>query len=142
MYFVLLYSWFRWRWFFYGTYFRKNTVNNYTDIQCKVREATCNEPWGPATTVMTEIADATYSVWVIYLCFQTVLHIYLNIIKMVKLKNCVFSFSSIIEYGLVHTRRRDFNFIDFAFVVYHHCLFSFYPSELSLLKLWPFYGRD
>ena len=41
---------------------RKNTVNNYTDIQCKVREATCNEPWGPATTVMTEIADATYSV--------------------------------------------------------------------------------
>ncbi|KAL5260657.1 hypothetical protein ACHWQZ_G010721 [Mnemiopsis leidyi] len=40
----------------------KNTVNNYTDIQCKVREATCNEPWGPATTVMTEIADATYSV--------------------------------------------------------------------------------
>ena len=40
----------------------KNTVNNYTDIQCKVREATCNEPWGPAASVMTEIADATYSV--------------------------------------------------------------------------------
>lgn len=40
----------------------KNTVNNYTDIQCKVRAATCNEPWGPAATVMTDIADATYSV--------------------------------------------------------------------------------
>lgn len=40
----------------------KNTVNNYTDIQCKVREATCNEPWGPPASVMTEIADATYSV--------------------------------------------------------------------------------
>ena len=60
---------------------------------------------------------------------------YLNIIKIVKVKNCVFSFSSIIEYGLVHTRRRDFNFIDFVFVVYHHCLFSFYPSELSSLRL-------
>lgn len=40
----------------------KNTVNNYSEIQCKVREATCNEPWGPSTTLMTEIADATYSV--------------------------------------------------------------------------------
>lgn len=40
----------------------KNTVNNYSDVQCKVREATCNEPWGPATTLMTEISDATYAV--------------------------------------------------------------------------------
>lgn len=40
----------------------KNVVNNYTDAQVKVREATSNDPWGPSSTVMSEIADLTYNV--------------------------------------------------------------------------------
>lgn len=39
----------------------KNVVYNYTDVQRKVREATSNDPWGPSSTIMTEIADATYN---------------------------------------------------------------------------------
>lgn len=40
----------------------KNVVKNYTDAQVKVREATSNDPWGPSSTLMTEIADLTYNV--------------------------------------------------------------------------------
>lgn len=40
----------------------KNTVNNYTTIERKVREATSNDPWGPSSSLMSEVADATYNV--------------------------------------------------------------------------------
>jgi len=40
----------------------KNVVNNYSDSQVKVREATSNDPWGPSSSLMTEIADLTYNV--------------------------------------------------------------------------------
>lgn len=40
----------------------KNVVRNYTDAQVKVREATSNDPWGPSSTLMSEIADLTYNV--------------------------------------------------------------------------------
>ena len=40
----------------------KNIVKNYTDAQVKVREATSNDPWGPPSTLMSEIADLTYNV--------------------------------------------------------------------------------
>lgn len=40
----------------------KNVVNNYSNAEVKVREATSNDPWGPSSSVMTEIADATYNV--------------------------------------------------------------------------------
>ncbi|XP_077980476.1 epsin-2-like isoform X2 [Glandiceps talaboti] len=40
----------------------KNVVNNYSDSQVKVREATSNDPWGPSSSLMTEIADFTYNV--------------------------------------------------------------------------------
>ena len=40
----------------------KNVVNNYTEGEVKVREATSNDPWGPSSTLMSEIADATYNV--------------------------------------------------------------------------------
>ncbi|XP_074600014.1 epsin homolog lqf isoform X2 [Brevipalpus obovatus] len=40
----------------------KNVVKNYTEPQVKVREATCNDPWGPSSTLMSEIADLTYNV--------------------------------------------------------------------------------
>eukprot|EP00096_Caligus_rogercresseyi_P003285 TRINITY_DN1605_c0_g1_i4.p1 TRINITY_DN1605_c0_g1~~TRINITY_DN1605_c0_g1_i4.p1 ORF type:complete len:601 (-),score=213.44 TRINITY_DN1605_c0_g1_i4:690-2492(-) len=39
----------------------KNVAHNYTDAQVKVREATSNDPWGPSSTVMSEIADLTYN---------------------------------------------------------------------------------
>ncbi|KAI5699079.1 hypothetical protein M8J75_015999 [Diaphorina citri] len=32
------------------------------DIQVKVREATSNDPWGPSSSLMSEIADLTYNV--------------------------------------------------------------------------------
>jgi len=38
----------------------KNVAHNYTDAQVKVREATSNDPWGPSSTLMSEIADLTY----------------------------------------------------------------------------------
>ncbi|KAK7794026.1 hypothetical protein R5R35_007457 [Gryllus longicercus] len=44
---------------------RRNIVNlahNYSDAQVKVREATSNDPWGPSSTIMSEIADLTYNV--------------------------------------------------------------------------------
>ncbi|XP_047212944.1 epsin-3-like isoform X2 [Girardinichthys multiradiatus] len=40
----------------------KNMVNNYTESEIKVREATSNDPWGPSTSLMSEIADLTYNV--------------------------------------------------------------------------------
>jgi len=40
----------------------KNVAHNYTDSQVKVREATSNDPWGPSSTMMSEIADLTYNV--------------------------------------------------------------------------------
>ena len=40
----------------------KNVVKNYSDAQVKVREATSNDPWGPSSTLMSEIADLTYNV--------------------------------------------------------------------------------
>jgi len=40
----------------------KNVAYNYTEPQKKVREATSNDPWGPSSTLMSEIADLTYNV--------------------------------------------------------------------------------
>uniref|UniRef100_A0AC35TZM3 ENTH domain-containing protein n=1 Tax=Rhabditophanes sp. KR3021 TaxID=114890 RepID=A0AC35TZM3_9BILA len=38
----------------------KNVALNYSDAQVKVREATSNDPWGPTTALMSDIADLTY----------------------------------------------------------------------------------
>ncbi|XP_012732113.2 epsin-2 isoform X2 [Fundulus heteroclitus] len=40
----------------------KNVVNNYSDAEKKVREATSNDPWGPSSSLMSEVADLTYNV--------------------------------------------------------------------------------
>ncbi|XP_062871649.1 epsin-3 isoform X2 [Trichomycterus rosablanca] len=40
----------------------KNIVNNYTDPEIKVREATSNDPWGPPTSLMMEISELTFNV--------------------------------------------------------------------------------
>lgn len=40
----------------------KNIVHNYTDAQVKVRDATSNDPWGPSSSTMSEIAHYTYNV--------------------------------------------------------------------------------
>ncbi|CAG0892899.1 unnamed protein product [Darwinula stevensoni] len=40
----------------------KNIAHNYTDAQVKVREATSNDPWGPSSTLMSEVADMTHNV--------------------------------------------------------------------------------
>lgn len=37
-------------------------MKNFSDAQIKVREATSNDPWGPSSTLMSEIADLTYNV--------------------------------------------------------------------------------
>ena len=39
----------------------KNAVHNYTFAEVKVREATSNDPWGPSTSLMAEIAQMTHS---------------------------------------------------------------------------------
>lgn len=39
----------------------KNVVKNYTSTEVKVREATSNDPWGPSSTLMGELADLTYN---------------------------------------------------------------------------------
>ncbi|XP_072259443.1 epsin-3 [Pyxicephalus adspersus] len=39
----------------------KNIVHNYSDAEVKVREATSNDPWGPSASLMSEIAQMTYS---------------------------------------------------------------------------------
>lgn len=41
---------------------RKNVVYNYSDAEAKVREATSNDPWGPSSSVMGELAEYTYHV--------------------------------------------------------------------------------
>ncbi|XP_078063840.1 epsin-1, partial [Mustelus asterias] len=40
----------------------KNIVHNYSEAEIKVREATSNDPWGPSSSLMCEIADLTYNV--------------------------------------------------------------------------------
>ncbi|CAN0009702.1 unnamed protein product [Lampetra planeri] len=40
----------------------KNIVNNFSEAEVKVREATSNDPWGPSSSLMSEIADLTYNV--------------------------------------------------------------------------------
>ncbi|XP_030193177.1 epsin-3 isoform X8 [Gadus morhua] len=40
----------------------KNMVNNYSEAEIKVREATSNDPWGPPSSLMSEIADLTFNV--------------------------------------------------------------------------------
>ncbi|XP_069005074.1 epsin-3 isoform X1 [Embiotoca jacksoni] len=40
----------------------KNMVNNYTEAEIKVREATSNDHWGPSSSLMSEIADLTFNV--------------------------------------------------------------------------------
>lgn len=40
----------------------KNMVNNYTEAEVKVREATSNDPWGPPGSLMAEISDLTFNV--------------------------------------------------------------------------------
>ncbi|CAN8101680.1 unnamed protein product [Discula destructiva] len=39
----------------------QNAVMNYTEMESKVREATNNEPWGASSTMMQEIANATFN---------------------------------------------------------------------------------
>lgn len=39
----------------------KNMVNNYTEAEIKVREATSNDPWGAPSSLMSEIADLTFN---------------------------------------------------------------------------------
>ncbi|TMS36486.1 hypothetical protein L596_003636 [Steinernema carpocapsae] len=39
----------------------KNVAYNFSDAQVKVREATSNDPWGPTTALMSEIADLTHN---------------------------------------------------------------------------------
>nr|XP_032816805.1 epsin-2-like [Petromyzon marinus] len=39
----------------------KNIVNNYSEAEIKVREATSNDPWGPSSSLMAEIAELTYN---------------------------------------------------------------------------------
>ena len=39
---------------------RKNVVYNYSDAEAKVREATSNDPWGPSSALMGELAEYTY----------------------------------------------------------------------------------
>ena len=40
----------------------KNVVKNYSNVEVKVREATSNDPWGPSSALMADIADQTYNV--------------------------------------------------------------------------------
>ena len=40
----------------------KKIGRNYSEAQNKVREATSNDPWGPPTSLMSEIAELTYNV--------------------------------------------------------------------------------
>ncbi|XP_019950064.2 epsin-3 isoform X2 [Paralichthys olivaceus] len=40
----------------------KNMVNNYTEAEIKVREATSNDHWGAPSSLMSEIADLTFNV--------------------------------------------------------------------------------
>ncbi|RXM37446.1 Epsin-3 [Acipenser ruthenus] len=40
----------------------KNIVHNYSEAEIKVREATSNDPWGPSSSLMSEIGDLTFNV--------------------------------------------------------------------------------
>uniref|UniRef100_A0A673AZW4 Zgc:194578 n=1 Tax=Sphaeramia orbicularis TaxID=375764 RepID=A0A673AZW4_9TELE len=40
----------------------KNLVQNYSEAEVKVREATSNDPWGPSSSQMADISDLTYNV--------------------------------------------------------------------------------
>jgi len=40
----------------------KNVVLNYSDAEAKVREATSNDPWGPSSQLMSELAEYTFHV--------------------------------------------------------------------------------
>ncbi|MCJ8749733.1 hypothetical protein PDJAM_G00179660 [Pangasius djambal] len=40
----------------------KNLVQNFSEAEVKVREATSNDPWGPSSSQMAEISDLTYNV--------------------------------------------------------------------------------
>ncbi|KAK5883305.1 hypothetical protein CesoFtcFv8_019648 [Champsocephalus esox] len=40
----------------------KNLVQNYSEAEVKVREATSNDPWGPSSTQMADLSDLTYNV--------------------------------------------------------------------------------
>lgn len=42
-------------------YSSKNVVLNYTEMEAKVHDATNNEAWGASSTVMQEIAQATFN---------------------------------------------------------------------------------
>ncbi|XP_029811689.1 ENTH domain-containing protein 1 isoform X2 [Suricata suricatta] len=39
----------------------KNFMKNYSDAEIKVREATSNDPWGPASSLMLDISDLTFN---------------------------------------------------------------------------------
>ena len=54
-------------------FYSKNVVFNYTDAEVKVREATSNDPWGPSSTIMTELAEYTFHVYV--MCTSCVYHV-------------------------------------------------------------------
>ncbi|KAM8840753.1 uncharacterized protein epn1b isoform 2-T4 [Spinachia spinachia] len=40
----------------------KNLVQNYSEAEVKVREATSNDPWGPSSSQMADLSDLTYNV--------------------------------------------------------------------------------
>ena len=39
----------------------KNFINNYSEVQVKVREATSNDSWGPTEALLAELSDLTYN---------------------------------------------------------------------------------
>ena len=43
-------------------WFRNISNSNRSTFQVKVREATSNDPWGPPSSLMSEISDLTYNV--------------------------------------------------------------------------------
>lgn len=47
--------------FLLGTAHTLAAVMNYTEMESKVREATNNEPWGSSSSLMQEIANATFN---------------------------------------------------------------------------------
>ena len=41
--------------------YKNEIIQIFVSFQVKVREATSNDPWGPSSTMMSEIADLTYN---------------------------------------------------------------------------------
>eukprot|EP00842_Homolaphlyctis_polyrhiza_P003700 jgi/Hompol1/4330/HPOL_003620-RA len=39
----------------------KNVTRGYSDLQIKVRQATCNDPWGPSGSLMAEISEYSHN---------------------------------------------------------------------------------